>query len=89
MRFLPTRVHGMIDYPLGVFLIAAPWIFGFADAGPNAWLTFVVIGVVAIVAGACTENSTHPAAEPARGSSISSAARSPSTRPGRRARAAA
>lgn len=30
MRFIPTRVHGPLDYIVGVALIAAPWIFQFS-----------------------------------------------------------
>jgi hypothetical protein len=28
VRFLPTRIHGVIDYLWGVALIATPWVFG-------------------------------------------------------------
>ncbi|HYR10502.1 MAG TPA: hypothetical protein VEQ60_22190 [Longimicrobium sp.] len=35
---LPTRVHGMLDYLLGALLIAAPWLFGFADGGAEQWV---------------------------------------------------
>ncbi len=37
MRFLPTRVHGVIDYLWGVALIATPWLFGFANGGAAQW----------------------------------------------------
>lgn len=33
MRFLPTHVHGMLDYGVGLLLILAPYILGFADGG--------------------------------------------------------
>ncbi len=33
MRFIPTRIHGMMDYLMGVLLIVAPCLFGFADGG--------------------------------------------------------
>jgi hypothetical protein len=33
MRFIPTRIHGMMDYAMGLLLIAAPWLFGFARGG--------------------------------------------------------
>ena len=47
MRFLPTRVHGMIDYLWGVALMAAPWLFGFS--GEVFWphLLFGLFSVVA------------------------------------------
>ena len=35
MRFLPTRIHGLIDYVVGGTLIAAPNLLGFADGGPK------------------------------------------------------
>ncbi len=48
MRFLPTRIHGALDYLMGVLLIASPWLFGFADAGGAAvWLP-VVLGLGAL-----------------------------------------
>ena len=40
MRFLPTRVHGVIDYLWGVALIATPWLFGFANGGAAQWVVY-------------------------------------------------
>lgn len=37
MRFIPTRIHGILDYVIGVALIAAPWIFGFSDQRAAMW----------------------------------------------------
>src|SRR3982750_3880824 len=48
MRFIPTRVHGMMDYLMGVLLIAAPWLFDFADGGAETWVP-VVLGAGAIL----------------------------------------
>jgi len=31
MRFIPTKFHAPLDYIVGAFLIAAPWIFQFSD----------------------------------------------------------
>ena len=47
MRFLPTRVHGALDYLMGVLLIASPWLFGFAGVADGAatWLP-VILGLV-------------------------------------------
>lgn len=33
MRFIPTRIHGMVDYSMGLILIVAPWLFAFAQGG--------------------------------------------------------
>lgn len=58
MRFIPTRVHGMLDYVMGVLLIACPWILGFADAdfaanGAETWI-MVLFGGMMIVAALMT-----------------------------------
>ena len=48
MRFIPTRVHGMMDYLVGVLLIAAPWLFDFDRGGAETWVP-VLLGASAIV----------------------------------------
>ena len=42
---IPTRVHGIIDYLTGVILIAAPFIFGFADGTAAQWLPMLLGGM--------------------------------------------
>lgn len=41
MRFLPTRIHGLIDYLWGILLVLAPYLFGFADDGRATWVAWV------------------------------------------------
>jgi hypothetical protein len=48
MRFIPTRVHGMMDYLVGILLIAAPWLFNFDRGGAETWVP-VLLGASAIV----------------------------------------
>jgi hypothetical protein len=48
MRFIPTRVHGIVDYVMGVLLIIAPWILGFNRGGAETWVP-VVLGAGVIV----------------------------------------
>ena len=48
MRFIPTRIHGMLDYPMGVILIAAPYVLGFAD-GTAAQYVPMVLGVAILL----------------------------------------
>lgn len=48
MKFLPTKIHGLLDYLVGVALIAAPSLFGFRDVGGAAVIIPTVIGVVLI-----------------------------------------
>ena len=54
MRFLPTRVHGVIDYLWSVALIAAPWLLGFATGGPAQWVA-VAFGATAILYSLATD----------------------------------
>ena len=54
MRFLPTRVHGVIDYLVGIILIAAPWLFDFARGGAETWVP-VVLGAGAIIYSLMTD----------------------------------
>lgn len=53
MRFLSTRVHGIIDYLWGVALLSTPWLLGFADVPAARW-TAVVFGLGAILYSAMT-----------------------------------
>lgn len=42
MRFIPTWTHGIADYLLGVALIVAPFILGFAIGGVVQWLPMAI-----------------------------------------------
>lgn len=53
MRFLPTSVHGVIDYLWGLALFASPWLFGFADVPAAKWVA-VAFGIGAILYSAFT-----------------------------------
>jgi hypothetical protein len=48
MRFIPTKVHGILDYLVGVLLIAAPWLLGFAQGGAET-IVPVVLGAGVIL----------------------------------------
>lgn len=56
MRFLSTRVHGLLDYGMGALLVLTPWLFGFADdaGGAATWLP-VVLGAGVIVYSLLTD----------------------------------
>ena len=45
---IPTRVHGIIDYIVGLLLIAAPFLFGFADGTAAQWVP-IILGLSALV----------------------------------------
>lgn len=48
MRFLSTKTHGIMDYLMGVLLIAAPWLLGFARNGAETWVP-VILGAGVII----------------------------------------
>ncbi len=54
MRVIPTRVHGIVDYLMGVVLIVAPWILGFADGGAEQWVP-IILGAGTIVYSLMTD----------------------------------
>lgn len=54
MRFIETKTHGYLDYIMGLFLIAAPWIFDFADGGAKQWVP-IVLGAGMIVYSLMTD----------------------------------
>jgi hypothetical protein len=45
IRFLPTAVHGVLDYIVGIALIAAPFLFGFAYVGGIAVYLPIILGI--------------------------------------------
>lgn len=55
MRFIPTRIHGILDYVVGIALIAAPWIFGFADVGGAAMWIPIILGIGLIIYSLLTD----------------------------------
>lgn len=54
MRIIPTFVHGIADYILGVVLLVLPNIFGFAQVGgPAVWIPRI-LGIVDLVQSLAT-----------------------------------
>jgi hypothetical protein len=54
MRIIPTRVHGFLDYGVGLLLIAAPWLLGFAAGGAETWVP-VTLGVLLLIYSMMTD----------------------------------
>ena len=47
MRVIPSNIHGIIDYVVGVALIIVPYLGGFADGSAAQWVP-QIIGVMII-----------------------------------------
>ncbi|HEX2223437.1 MAG TPA: SPW repeat protein [Thermoanaerobaculia bacterium] len=54
MRFLPTRVHGVIDYVYSLALLASPWLFGYSRGGAETWVP-VSLGIFGILYSVFTD----------------------------------
>ena len=54
MRFIPTKIHGVIDYAAGLLFIASPWLFGFANGEAAQWVP-IVVGLTALVTSLLTD----------------------------------
>ena len=48
LKLVPMRVHIFVDVATGLFLLASPWLFNFADLEVNAWLPHVIVGVLVV-----------------------------------------
>jgi hypothetical protein len=48
MRMVGTRIHGLLDYLMGITLISAPLLLNLAPEGPEAWV-LAVLGLAIIV----------------------------------------
>jgi hypothetical protein len=53
VKILPTRVHGVFDYLLGIVWILSPWLFGFSERGPETWIP-LCLGIGILLYSACT-----------------------------------
>lgn len=48
MKVISTRIHGIIDYAMGILLIVAPWLLDFSRGGAETWVP-VILGAGTIV----------------------------------------
>lgn len=44
MRFISTKVHGILDYLMGALLMATPWLLGFEDNTLITWIPVILGG---------------------------------------------
>lgn len=49
LKFLPMSVHLAFDFVASAFLAISPFLFGFINKAPNAWLPHIIAGVAVIL----------------------------------------
>jgi len=54
MRFISRKVHAVLDYIVGILLIAAPWLLNFSDIEAAKW-TAVSIGALVLIMSFMTD----------------------------------
>lgn len=54
MKIINTKVHGMLDYGVGVLLVASPWLFGFYKAGNESFVP-IILGISTLLYSLCTD----------------------------------
>jgi len=73
VRKIPLPVHMALDFALGIFLIASPFLFAFSDESP-ALVFFLVVGIALLLSALGTRwtpDSPVAAAPGSRGSRAS------------------
>lgn len=48
MRIISSKVHGVLDFSVGLLLVMFPWLAGFAQGGPETWV-MVVLGIAPLL----------------------------------------
>jgi hypothetical protein len=54
MKVISTKTHGILDYIMGIILIASPWIFNFNDGTAAQWIP-IILGASALVYSLMTD----------------------------------
>jgi branched-subunit amino acid transport protein len=55
ISLISMKSHLRLDLIIGIFMVAAPWIFGFSD---RAWRPFLIFGLLAIILSFITKKTT-------------------------------
>jgi hypothetical protein len=54
MNIISTSMHAKLDYIVGIFFIASPWILNFTDSPAATW-TLVAVGATAVLMSLFTD----------------------------------
>lgn len=60
MKLLTTRMHTIIGLVVGLALLVAPWLFGFAEQGGAAVMVPIYVGIFIILSELTTTSVLSP-----------------------------
>jgi SPW repeat-containing protein len=60
MQLLSTRTHTIIGLVVGVVLLVAPWLLGFADEGGAAMMVPICVGIFILLSELTTTSPVSP-----------------------------
>ena len=63
IKVIPMSYHLVVDVVASLLLAASPFIFGFIDQSPNAWVPHIAVGVTVILVVILSQTSA-PGDEP-------------------------
>jgi hypothetical protein len=66
VKTIPMRAHLTSDAATGAFLAASPWLFGFANDSPKAWVPYVLVGLSEIAVAAMTDPDSNMVSDDSR-----------------------
>ena len=49
MRFISTRFHGVLDYLMGLVLLASPWLLNFNNGGAAQYVPMIVGAMIILM----------------------------------------
>jgi hypothetical protein len=62
LKFIPMSAHLTFDFVASAFLAISPFLFGFINQAPNAWLPHIIAGVTVILLVLVSQTRYQPKA---------------------------
>lgn len=62
LKFIPMPAHLALDFIASAFLALSPFLFGFINKTPNAWLPHTIAGVIVILLVLVSQTRYQPGA---------------------------